>query len=641
MTISPRSFAVVFARSAILAGCLMAAFVASAAAISPSFEPPAALDIAGSVSSVAAGDFDGDGRQDLAAAYGASPGAVSVWLGTGNPAGAFAHQSPDVTVGVRPGALLARDLNGDGRDDLAVANAGPPGDGGDDDVSILLGSPTGLVRGETLTVRDAPHTLDAGDLDGDGDLDLVVANSGGGTVAAPSAHVSVLRGNGTGHFEAAHVSVGCRPSGVAIADLTADAGQELGIGCIGPAIVRIFSPAGGGLTQVGSDHPACEDSPVDLAAGNFDGLGKADLAVTCLRPWFAVLGSDRGFAPLPGPNHTAANPEPVFDIVGQPGIPKNLLYLEVADVNSDGFDDVLTTDIGKGEAIVADGRANSRFLPETGVAGGIRVGSAFPIDPGLAGVIAADVNEDGKRDLVAAAANRIVIQYATTPVPGVRTGTLSSAGHNAATVGAIVNPSGTQTANDTTYRFEYGTTAAYGLTTAALPEGRSLGGSSYVPVSGVLGGLAPETEYHYRVVASNGHGTTYGRDRTFRTGATPAPQAAALDAEPPRLALSAPRTIKRARLLKNGVRVAVTPNEASALELELVGSAGRIRLARVGDVVLAQRTLPLAAGRRSVTLKLPQRYQRRLSRRFTLTIRVTAVDSARNRTVSTRRLTVR
>ena len=39
-----------------------------------------------------------------------------------------------------------------------------------------------------------------------------------------------------------------------------------------------------------------------------------------------------------------------------------------------------------------------------------------------------------------------------------------------------MNPSGTQTANDTTYRVEYGTTAAYGRTTAALPEGRSLGG---------------------------------------------------------------------------------------------------------------------------------------------------------------------
>ena len=106
-----------------------------------------------------------------------------------------------------------------------------------------------------------------------------------------------------------------------IADLTADAGQELGVACIGPAVVRIFSPAGGGLTQVGSDHPACEDYPVDVAAGNFDGLGKADLAVTCLRSWFAVLGSDSGFAPLPGPNHTAANPEPVFNTVFPAGDP--------------------------------------------------------------------------------------------------------------------------------------------------------------------------------------------------------------------------------------------------------------------------------------------------------------------------------
>ena len=127
-----------------------------------------------------------------------------------------------------------------------------------------------------------------------------------------------------------------------------------------------------------------------------------------------------------------------------------------------------------------------------------------------------------------------------------------------------MNPSGTQTANDTTYRFEYGTTAAYGQTTAALPEGRSLGGDSYVPVSGVLGGLAPETEYHYRVVAGNGHGTTYGRDRTFRTGATPAPQAVA-PSTPSRPArpLGAAHHQARADCWER-VRVAVAPNEASA-----------------------------------------------------------------------------
>jgi DNA-binding CsgD family transcriptional regulator len=70
--------------------------------------------------------------------------------------------------------------------------------------------------------------------------------------------------------------------------------------------VRVYTYAGGGLSQVGTDQPACEDTPVGIAAGNLDGLGTVDLAVTCLQSTFAVLGSDGGFAPLPGPNHTAA-----------------------------------------------------------------------------------------------------------------------------------------------------------------------------------------------------------------------------------------------------------------------------------------------------------------------------------------------
>jgi hypothetical protein len=643
MDFSARSLARGMTSIALAAG-LAATFAAPAAAISPSFAPPAALDVAGQATTVAVGDFDGDARKDLAASYGAAAGAVSVWLGTGDPADAFAHQSPDVTVGVRPNAMVVRDFDGDGRDDLAVANGGAPADGGDDDVSILLGSPNGLVPGDTLTVRDVPNAIDSGDLDGDGDLDLVVANSGAGTPAGPSAHVSVLTGDGAGHFESAHVDVGCRAVGVAIANLTADGGQELGVACHVPAVVRVFARAGGGLHQVGSDHPACDENPVDVAAGNFDGLGTADLAVVCLKSWFAVLGSDSGFAPLPGPNHTAAQPEPRFPVLSPPGAQPALAYLEVADVNSDGFDDVLATDVQRGDAVIADGRANARFGPETMVGSVLRVGTRFAVDPALAGVTAADVNEDGKRDLVAIAGNRILIRYATTPVPGLRTGSPSGVGHDAATVGAVVNPSGTDTANNTTYRFEYGRTAAYGQTTAALPSGGNLAGDAYVAVSAVLGGLVPEAEYHYRVVAGNGYGTTYGRDRTFRTGVTPAPQgggAVAADVTPPTVTLSAPRTIKRADLLRRGVRATVAPNEPSALQFELVGSTGRVRLARVGDVLLAERRLPLATGRRSATLKLSRKFQRGLSRRFTLTIRVTATDAAGNRTATTRKLRVR
>lgn len=629
-----------YVTTTIIASLVLAVTLAApAAATIPSFDPPTGLDLAGNANAVAVGDFDGDGLQDLAAGYGLAAGAVSLWLGTGNPVDAFEHRSPDVAAGVSPRAAAVGDFNGDGRDDLAVANAGPAADAGDDDVTILLGGPNGLVRGETLPVRDAPNAIDGGDLDGDGDLDLVVASFGS------AGALSVLAGDGNGHFEATQHDVGCRAAGATLADLVAGGGQEVGVACSDLEVVRIFAPdAGSTLRQVGSDHPACDSSPVSVAAGNFDGLGKADLAVVCLTHTFTVLGSEAGFAPLPGPDHTTANPQPVFPTFSPSGLPQ-LISLETADVNRDGFDDVLATDVKSGRAVVADGRANARFLPETGPAGARRVGSAFSLDPALAQVTAADVNEDGKPDVVGAAGNRIVIRYATTPVPGVRTGSASSVGHGTATVGAVVNPSGTQTANETTYRFEYGTTAAYGQTTAALPEGRSLAGDSYVPVSAVLGGLAPQTEYHYRVVASNGNGTTYGRDRIFWTGATPPPQAGgnvqAADTTRPRLALSAPRTITRAKLLRKGVRVTVVPNEQSTLAIELVGSSRIVRLARVGDVILAERRLPLTAARRSVTLKLPQRFRSRLSRRFRLMIRVTATDAAGNRIVTTRALKVR
>jgi VCBS repeat protein len=116
---------------------------------------------------------------------------------------------------------------------------------------------------------------------------------------------------------------------------------------------------------------------------------------------------------------------PTFPVFSPQGTQRMLLSPVVADVNSDGFDDVLATDVQRGDAVIADGRANARFQPETVVTGQRRVGNEFPIDPGLTGVTAADVNEDGKRDLVASAGNRILIRYATTPVPGVRTGSAS------------------------------------------------------------------------------------------------------------------------------------------------------------------------------------------------------------------------
>ena len=111
------------------------------------------------------GDFNGDGRLDLAVANVGSND-VSVLLGNGN--GTF---RPQVTyaVGSDPIALVTGDFNGDGRTDLAVANFGS------NDVSVLLGNGDGTFGSQvTYAVGSDPIALVTGDFLGDGRTDLAV-----------------------------------------------------------------------------------------------------------------------------------------------------------------------------------------------------------------------------------------------------------------------------------------------------------------------------------------------------------------------------------------------------------------------------------------------------------------------------------
>jgi hypothetical protein len=65
-----------------------------------------------------------------------------------------------------------------------------------------------------------------------------------------------------------------------------------------------------------------------------------------------------------------------------------------------------------------------------------------------------------------------------------------------------------------TYLFEYGTSETYGFVT---PQGPVDSEGSAMPVSAAVSGLAPSTTYHFRIVATNSGGVTYGPDRTFTT----------------------------------------------------------------------------------------------------------------------------
>ncbi len=103
------------------------------------------------------------------------------------------------------------------------------------------------------------------------------------------------------------------------------------------------------------------------------------------------------------------------------------------------------------------------------------------------------------------------------PAPAVETGGASSVGVGAATLSGAIDPHGW----DTTYLFQYGTSTAYGSSwpTVQVDMGALEGAQ---PVVVKIPNLLPGTVYHYRLVASNGGGTSYGADGTFTTGEYPA-----------------------------------------------------------------------------------------------------------------------
>jgi hypothetical protein len=119
--------------------------------------------------------------------------------------------------------------------------------------------------------------------------------------------------------------------------------------------------------------------------------------------------------------------------------------------------------------------------------------------------------------------------------PGVSTSAARSIGSDHATLTGSVDPN-TATAS---YHFEYGTSTSYGASTASRGAGS---GDSSVSVSAAIGGLRPNTRYHYRLVATNAAGTTRGRDRSFTTARALSGVTISLD--PERVTWSRPVTVR-------------------------------------------------------------------------------------------------
>src|SRR4029077_2273341 len=230
---------------------------------------------------VVVGDFNGDGKPDIAVANSVD-GSVSILLGNGD--GTF-KAATVFAAGIAPGSIAIGDFNNDGKLDLAVFKQG---DGASvaGTVNILMGKGDGTFQApQTLTLGLTASAMAVGDFDVDKKSDLAVsnhdANSGNVTV-------DILLSKGDGTFQAAKTSpvVSAGTGLFAVADLDNDTKPDLAV--VGSGGLTILRGQGDGTFLQGTALAVAP--PNAILTADFNGDGKMDLVVKTTTSILTVCG---------------------------------------------------------------------------------------------------------------------------------------------------------------------------------------------------------------------------------------------------------------------------------------------------------------------------------------------------------------
>jgi probable HAF family extracellular repeat protein len=307
------------------------------------------------------GDFNADGKQDLAVAAVTASFSTHTLILLGDGVGHFNFVS-DVPIGARAVA----DVNGDGKQDLVALDSNK--------AVIYSGDGTGHFSAASSvdTGCAAPFQLAVADFNGDGKLDLA-------TACYFTNSVTVLLGDGAGGFgPASSFTVSAGPQGLAVGDFNGDGKQDLAVACITAGKASILLGNGAGAFAPAVDFNAGA-TPRDIEVGDFNDDGKQDLGVSnpSLNVASVLLGDGAGGFGAPTSFAVGIDPETI---------------IAVGDFNADGSQDLAVPNFGS---------ANVSILLGNG-AGGFVTAVNFGVGLSPFGVVVGDFNGDGKQDLATA-----------------------------------------------------------------------------------------------------------------------------------------------------------------------------------------------------------------------------------------------
>jgi hypothetical protein len=284
------------------------------------FQPSTTVSVGGSATALAAGDFRGNGKLDLAMAT--TLGSDSLTLVQGNGNGTFAI-APSFAAGFLSSFIAAGDLNGDNRPDLVVsATVGP--------TSILLNNGNGIFRPGPTLLANAGGPVVVADFNGDGKLDVAVSTGSA---------IDVFLGNGNGTFQAPRVfnlgsvfiqnlAVGTFVHG-GLPDLAVMTVPNNGSQA---TTITVFLNAGGGAFRRGQSVSVGQDAQ-GLAEADFNHDGNPDLVTTSFLPdgtrnVEVLLGTGNGTFRAP--------------VISTPGL--SATFVAAGDFNGNGIPDLVLID---------------------------------------------------------------------------------------------------------------------------------------------------------------------------------------------------------------------------------------------------------------------------------------------------------